>query len=122
MPSPNLSTVPSQEFMSGFQLSQGQQQDPMMNMFAKLMQPQNIMSNLLTGGALSAGTTLLSGLAGLARGKTEQQKRAESVFNLAQNRLGQNVFDPTQVLSKISASMRPEMTKDIRTNFQAAWA
>lgn len=53
-----------------------------------------------TGGLFTAGSALLGGIGGLLGGKSEEEKRTEKVFNLAQNRLGQDVFDPQQLVAE----------------------
>ena len=57
--------------------------------------------------ATAAGGSLLGGLAGLLAGPSESQKRSRDIFNLAQNRLGQSVLDPTQYLAQYSQSLAP---------------
>lgn len=61
---------------------------------------------------LSAGGSLLGGLAGLFRGKSDSQKRSQQVFNLAQNRLGQSVLEPQQYLAEYLRSMVPMFNRD----------
>jgi len=61
---------------------------------------------------LQAGGNLLGGLAGLFRGKSDSQKSSQSVFNLAQNRLGQSVLDPKQYLAEYMRSMVPTFNRD----------
>ena len=53
-----------------------------------------------TGGLLSFGSAALGGIGGLLMGESEGEKRSKKVFNLAQNRLGQDVLDPSQYLSE----------------------
>lgn len=53
------------------------------------------------------GGQALGGLAGLIAGPSESQKRARTTFDLAQNRLGQSVLDPSQYLAQYMQSMAP---------------
>lgn len=52
-----------------------------------------------TGGLLGLGTSALGAIGGLLQGPSEAEKRGRKVFNLAQNRLGQNVLQPEQYLA-----------------------
>lgn len=73
------------------------------------------LGDVATGGLFSAGGAFLGGLGRLLGGKSEQEKfagesraRAEQVFNLAQNRLGQNVIQPEQFLAEFKRSQAGE--------------
>lgn len=57
------------------------------------------LSDAATGGLLSFGSSLLGGLGGLLMGESEGEKRSRKTFNLAENRLGQNVLNPEQYLA-----------------------
>ncbi len=57
------------------------------------------LGDVATGGLLSGGTALLGGLSGLLQGESAAEKRQGKVFNLAQNRLGQDVLNPDQYLA-----------------------
>ena len=70
------------------------------------------LGDLATGGLFSAGSNLLGGLAGLLQGPTDQERRQEKVFNLAQNRLGQDVFDPSQFFSEFQRNIAPEVGRN----------
>jgi hypothetical protein len=63
------------------------------------------------GPASAFGGELLGGLAGLFAGPTESQKSSRKVFNLAQNRLGQSVLDPTQYLAQYMQSLAPQFNR-----------
>ena len=57
------------------------------------------LGDLASGGLLSAGGALFGGIAGLLGGKSDAEKRSEKVFNLAQNRMGQDVLHPEQYMA-----------------------
>lgn len=57
------------------------------------------------------GGNLLSGLGSLLRGPTESQKRSRAVGNLAQNRLGQSVLDPSQFMAQYQQSLAPQFNR-----------
>lgn len=110
IPSLSGGTGNNQVTYSGF--NEDEFDNNLLNLFQQISgSGGGLVGNLLTGGALSAGATLLSGIGDLIGGPSKQEKGANRIFNLAQNRLGQSVFDPSLVLSKIMASMRPQMTK-----------
>lgn len=64
------------------------------------------------GALLGLGGGVASGLAGLLRGKSSSQKSARKTFNLAQNRLGQNVIQPEQYLADFTRAMLPSWNKE----------
>ncbi len=73
------------------------------------------LGDVATGGLFSAGGAFLGGLGRLLGGKSEQEKfaeesrgRAEQVFNLARNRLGQSPFEPEQFLAEFKRSQAGE--------------
>jgi hypothetical protein len=49
----------------------------------------------------------LGGIGDLLSGPSESQKKARSVYGLAQNRLGQSVLDPTQYMAQYAQSLAP---------------
>jgi hypothetical protein len=59
------------------------------------------------GPAAGAGASILGGLGGLFAGPSESQKKARSVYGLAQNRLGQSVMDPSQYMAQYAQSLAP---------------
>ena len=65
-----------------------------------------------TGIGLNIGGRVLEGIGGLIGGKSDAEKRSEKVFNLAENRLGQNVIDPSQYLAEYMRSMAPQFNRD----------
>lgn len=69
------------------------------------------LGDVATGGLLGAGTTLLTGLAGLLGGKSDAEKRSEKTFNLAQNRLGQDVLHPDQYFADYFRAMAPRFNQ-----------
>ena len=60
---------------------------------------------------LQAGGALFGGLADLFAGKSDAQKQAQSVSNLAENRLGQSVLDPDQYMAEYMRSMLPQFNQ-----------
>lgn len=56
---------------------------------------------------LQAGGALFSGLSGLLQGETDAQKQAQSVSNLAENRLGQSYIDEDQYMAQYIRSLSP---------------
>lgn len=71
----------------------------------------NPMSPLLSAG-LDIGKSLLGGLGSLLGGGTERARTSE-VYNLAKNRIGQNVINPDQYLAQYQQALAP------RFNMQA---
>ena len=65
-----------------------------------------------TGMLMQFGGNLLQGFAGLLTGKSQPQKNAQKTFNLAQNRLGQDVIDPSQYLAEYMRTILPVMNKE----------
>ncbi len=63
--------------------------------------------NPLTGAAILAGGSILQGLGSLFGGG-ERRRRIGSTFRLLQNRLGQSIFDPRQLLGSIKTALRPQ--------------
>ena len=57
------------------------------------------------------GGSLLGGLSNLLSGPSQAQRSARSVFNLAQNRLGQSVLDPSQYLAQYMQALAPRFTQ-----------
>jgi len=66
------------------------------------------LGDLATGGLFSFGSGLLGGLGSLFGGKSDSEKRADKVFSLAQNRLGQDVLNPDQYLADYMRTMAPK--------------
>lgn len=64
----------------------------------------------ITAGANAVGG-LLGGLAGLFRGPSESQKRSRAIGDLALNRLGQSVLDPSQFLAQYAQSLAPQFNQ-----------
>ena len=87
------------------------------------------LGDVATGGLFTAGGSLLGGLAGLFRGKSDLEQLQEdmlrqqmaaagqgsrmrqSAFNLAQNRLGQSVLEPEQYLADYMRSLTPTFNR-----------
>ena len=63
------------------------------------------------GPAANAGAGLLGGLAGLLSGPSDSQKKARSVYGLAQNRLGQSVLEPSQYLAQYMRALAPQFNQ-----------
>jgi len=61
---------------------------------------------------LQFGGSLLKGLSGLLGGKSDAEKRAEQVFALAKNRLGQSVLEPEQFMAQYQRSLAPQFTQE----------
>jgi hypothetical protein len=59
----------------------------------------------------SLGGDILGGLGSLIGGKSQAQKSARDVYNLAKNRLGQNVLDPNQYMASFQQSMAPRFNQ-----------
>jgi len=66
------------------------------------------LGDLATGGLMGFGSSLLGGLGGLLAGKSDAEKRSEKTFNLAQNRLGQDVLQPEQYLAEYMRAAAPK--------------
>lgn len=64
------------------------------------------LGDIATGGLITGASALLGGLGGLLAGKSDAQKNAGKVFNLAQNRLGQSVLNPDQYLADYQRASR----------------
>lgn len=64
------------------------------------------LGDVATGGLLSMGSTALGGIASLLGGKSDSQKSAQNVYNLAKNRIGQNVLDPSQYMADYQRASR----------------
>lgn len=64
-------------------------------------------------GALTTGLggKILGGLGSLIGGKSDAQKSAKDVYNLAKNRLGQNVLDPNQYMASFNQAMAPRFNQ-----------
>jgi hypothetical protein len=62
-------------------------------------------SNPWTGAAYAGASALFGGLSSLLGGESDAEKRAKQTYNLAKNRLGQDVLDPTQYLADYKRSM-----------------
>lgn len=61
------------------------------------------------GGLVSSfGGQLLGGLGSLIGGKSQSQKSAKETYNLAKNRLGQNVLDPNQYMASYQQALAPQ--------------
>jgi len=69
------------------------------------------LGDLATGGLFSMGGSLLGGLASLFGGDSPTEKRAKETYNLAKNRMGQNVIEPEQYLADYKRAMMPEMNR-----------
>jgi len=65
-----------------------------------------------TGIGLNIGGKVLEGIGGLIGGPSAGEKRAEKTFNLAKNRLGQDVLDPSQYLADYMRSLAPQFNRD----------
>lgn len=61
--------------------------------------------------ALPLGGKILGGLGSLIGGKSDQQKSAKDVYNLAKNRLGQNVLDPNQYMASYQQALAPRFNQ-----------
>ena len=76
---------------------------------AKMFQPGLL--DLLAPGIGTFAGGLLGGLGSLLAGKSEGEKRQEKVFNLAENRLGQDVMDPNQFMADIQREFAPQVKR-----------
>jgi len=66
------------------------------------------LGDLATGGLLGMGSSLLVVLGGLLACKSDGEKRTEKTFNLAENRLGQDVLQPEQYLAEYMRAAAPK--------------
>jgi len=66
------------------------------------------MGDTATGGMLSFGGSALEGIANMVSGPSRAQKTAKKTYNLAENRLGQNVLNPDQYMADYMRSRGPE--------------
>jgi len=94
------------------------QEDDTMSMLERLLNMSGKggglfgMGSAAAGGLLGFGGALFKGLSGLLGGKSDAEKRAEKVFNLAQNRLKQpDVIKPESYLPFAQRAMAPRMAK-----------
>ena len=89
-------------------LGDGGQDDSIAKILSVLTNNKGLfgLGDMATGGLLSMGSTALSGIASLIGGDSKAQKGAQNVYNLAKNRLGQNVLDPNQYMADYQRASR----------------
>jgi hypothetical protein len=64
-----------------------------------------------TGPLAQGAGAIIGGIGGLLSGPSESQKKARSVYGLAQNRLGQSVLDPSQYLAQYMRALAPQFNQ-----------
>ena len=67
------------------------------------------LGDMATGGLFGFAGNLLGGLGGLLGGKSDAEKRADQVYSMAKNRIGQNVLNPDQYLADYLRAAAPRM-------------